>query len=252
VIALRDNIRRRRLPLVTIALAAGSVIAYVIAIGAGGSLLDGPTLATVAHFGAIPYEFTHLGSHCDLAAAAFNETVLCTGQAHVSGSALAQPASWETAFTAMFLHANLAQLTVNMAFLAVFGATLEDALGRPRFLAFYLLGGLCALALAVASGPDSSAPTLGASGAISAVLGGYILLFPRARVLAWLIELPAWAVIGLWLILGALFGALGVSTRLGGTAAAYYEQLGGFAFGLLAVRVFTRGRGARYGWARTA
>ena len=160
----------------------------------------------------------------------------------------------------MFLHANLLHIAGNMVFLAVFGGTLEDALGRVRFLAYYLLGGLAALALQVAVSPDSVAPTLGASGAIAAVLGGYILLYPRARVLTvvvlifffTLVELPAWAMIGLWFIFDALLGALGVATPFGGGAGvAYYAHIGGFAFGLLAVRAFMRGR-TPYGAARTA
>jgi membrane associated rhomboid family serine protease len=149
-----------------------------------------------------------------------------------------------------------------MVFLAVFGATLEDTIGRLRFLAFYILGGLAALALAVAVSPDSSAPTLGASGAIAAVLGGYILLYPRARILTvvllifffTLVELPAWAMLGLWFIFDALLGALGVATPFGGGAGvAYYAHIGGFAFGLLAITAFARGRPSTgYGVAATA
>ena len=83
MIPLRDSIRLQRLPLVTIALIAVNVLAYLIAISAGGSILDGPTLQTVVHYGAIPYEFTHLSSHCDLSAAGFTQAVLCTGQVNV-------------------------------------------------------------------------------------------------------------------------------------------------------------------------
>jgi membrane associated rhomboid family serine protease len=263
LIPLRDSIRLERLPLVTIALIAANVVAYLIAISAGGSILDGPTLATVVHYGAIPYEFTHLSSHCDLAAAGFSQAVLCSGQAHVSGSPLAQPATWETAFTGMFMHANLLHIGGNMIFLAVFGCTLEDSIGRLRFLAFYLLGGLAALALTIAVSPDATTPTLGASGAIAAVLGGYILLFPRARVLTVVVlivfftvaELPAWVMLGLWLVFDALLGSFGVSTPFGGGAGvAYYAHIGGFAFGLLAVRAFAAGRApsSGYGPPRTA
>jgi membrane associated rhomboid family serine protease len=261
LIPLRDNIRLQRLPLVTIALIVANVIVYLIAVAAGGSILDGPTVATFVHYGAIPYEFTHLSSHCDIAASGFGTSVLCTGQAHVVGSAMAQPATWETAFTAMFLHANLLHIAGNMIFLAVFGCTLEDRIGRPRFLAFYLLGGLVALALAIAASPDSTAPTLGASGAIAAVLGGYIVLFPRARVLTLVTliffftvaELPAWVMLGLWLLFDALLGVFGVSTPFGGGAGvAYYAHIGGFAFGLLAVRAFAHGRPRDYGPPRTA
>ena len=261
MIPLRDSIRLQRLPLVTIALIAANVLAYLIAVASGGSILDGPTLATVVHFGAIPYEFTHLSSHCDLAGAGFSTTILCTGTPGVVGSALAQPATWETAFTAMFMHANLLHIAGNMVFLAVFGCTLEDRIGRVRFLAFYLLGGLAALALQIAASPGSATPTLGASGAIAAVLGGYILLFPRARVLTLValvlfftvIELPAWVMLGLWLIFDALLGAFGVSTPFGGGAGvAYYAHIGGFAFGLLAIRAFAAGRPGGYGEPRTA
>jgi membrane associated rhomboid family serine protease len=248
LIPLRDSIRLNRLSLVTIALIA----ANVIAIAAGGSILGGPTAATIVHYGAIPYEFTHLSSHCDIAAAGFATSVLCTGQAHVLGAASAQPATWETAFSAMFLHADLLHLAGNMAFLALFGRTLEDRIGRLRFLAFYLLGGLVALALQVAASPGSTTPTLGASGAIAAVLAGYVVLFPRARVLMAIpirtVEVPAWLILVLWLAFDVLLGVFGVSTPFGGHAgASYYAHFGGFAFGLLAVRAFARGRQPDYG-----
>jgi len=262
LIPLRDSIRLERLPLVTILLIAANAIAYLIAISSGGSILDGPTAATIVHYGAIPYEFTHLSSHCDLGAAGFAQTVLCSGQAGVSGSPLPQPATWETAFTAMFMHANLLHIGGNMVFLAVFGCTLEDALGRLRFLGFYFFGGLAALALTIATSPDSVAPTLGASGAIAGVLGGYIVMFPRARVLTvvlllfffTIVELPAWVMLGLWLLFDAVLGAVGLSTPFGGGAGvAYYAHIGGFAFGLLAVRAFAHGRDlSRYGRPRTA
>jgi membrane associated rhomboid family serine protease len=179
----------------------------------------------------------------------------------VHGSAGGQPATWETAFTSMFLHANLLHIGGNMVFLAVFGATLEDTIGRLRFLAFYFLGGLAALALSIAASPDSAVPMLGASGAIAAVLGGYILLYPRERVMTvvllilffTIVEMPAWMMIGLWFVFDALLGAFGVSTPFGGGAGvAYYAHIGGFAFGLLAVRAFAQGRASRYGSPRTA
>jgi membrane associated rhomboid family serine protease len=251
LIPLRDSIRLARLPVVTIALIAANVIAYLISIRNGGSLWSGPGAATVVRYGAIPYEFTHPGSHCELPLAGFASTVLCTGQAGVVGTAAPQPATWETAFTSMFLHANLLHLAGNMVILSVFGGTVEDALGRLRFIVFYLLGGLAALALAIAASPDATTPTLGASGAIAGVLGGYIVLYPRARILTvviliffvTLVELPAWAVLGLWLIFDALIGAFGVATAFGGGAGiAYYAHLGGVAFGLAAIRAFTLGR----------
>jgi len=262
LIPLRDSVRLARWPIVTIALIVANVIAYLISISSsGGSIIDGPSVSTIINYGAIPYEFTHLSSHCALGAAGFSQTLLCTGQPGVGGVAAPQPATWETAFTSMFLHANLLHIGGNMVFLAVFGATLEDTIGRLRFLVFYFLGGLAALALTVAVSPDSAVPTLGASGAIAAVLGGYILLYPRARILTLvllilfftIIELPAWVMLGLWLIFDAVLGALHVITPFGGGAGvAYYAHIGGFAFGLLAVRAFAHGRADRYGPLRTA
>ncbi len=261
MIPLRDSIRLARWPIVTIALIAANVIAYLLSIANGGSILGGPTDATIVGYGAIPYEFTHLSSHCAFAVSGFSNALVCTGQAGVSGTPPPQPATWETAFTSMFLHANLLHIGGNMVFLAVFGCTLEDTIGRLRFLAFYFLGGLAALALTIAVSPGSIAPTLGASGAIAAVLGGYILLYPRARILTvvllifffTIVELPAWAMLGLWLIFDALLGALHVITPFGGGAGvAYYAHIGGFAFGLLAVRAFALGRAPRYGPLRSA
>lgn len=261
MIPLRDSVRLTRWPLVTIALVGANVIAYLLAIRHGGSIVDGPSSATIVAYGAIPYEFAHLGSHCALGAAGFSQAVLCSGQRGVTGTVAPQPASWQTAFTSMFMHKNVLAIVIAMAFLAVFGATLEDTIGRLRFLVFYFLGGLAALALTVAVSPDSAVPTLGASGAIAAVLGGYILLYPRARILTLvllilfftIIELPAWVMLGLWLIFDAVLGALHVITPFGGGAGvAYYAHIGGFAFGLLAVRAFAHGRADRYGPLRTA
>ncbi len=249
MIPLRDSVRRTRRPLVTIALVAANVIAYLLSIRHGGSIIDGPTRATVVAYGAIPYEFAHLGSHCALGAAGFSQTVLCSGQAGVIGTVAPQPATWQTAFAAMFLHTNLLALAIEMAFLAVFGATLEDTVGRLRFLALYILGGLAALGLTVAASSGATAPTLGGGGAIAAVLGGYILLYPRATVLTSFVaalrnrELPAWALLALWLTLELVLGTLHVTTPAGGGAGPlYYTQIGGFAFGLLSVRAFARGR----------
>jgi membrane associated rhomboid family serine protease len=261
LIPLRDSVRLTRWPLITIALIAANVIAYLLSIANGGSIINGPIDSTIVSYGAIPYEFTHLSSHCALAAAGFTQTLLCSGQAGVHGTVPPQPATWETAFTSMFLHANLLHIGGNMVFLAVFGCTLEDTIGRLRFLMFYILGGLAALALTIAVSPDSVGPTLGASGAIAAVLGGYILLYPRARILTLvllilfftIIELPAWVMLGLWLLFDAVLGAAHVITPFGGGAGvAYYAHIGGFAFGLLAVRAFARGRWTRYGPPRTA
>jgi membrane associated rhomboid family serine protease len=249
LIPLKDNIRLARFPLVTIALIGANVVVYLLAIGHGGSLIGGPSAVTIVRYGAIPYEFSHWGQHCALGLAGLGQAVLCSGQPGVTGSAGAQPATWETAFSAMFLHANILHIAGNMVFLGVFGMSVEDRMGRLRFLCFYLLGGLAALGLQVAIAPGSAEPTLGASGAIAAVLGAYILLYPRARILTvvilifffTLVELPAWAMLVLWFAFDGVLGALGVATPFGGGAGvAYYAHIGGFAFGLLVALAFVR------------
>jgi membrane associated rhomboid family serine protease len=254
---IKDNIPLARVPLVTIALVVVNVIAYLLEIRHGGSFFGGPSDAVAVHWGAIPYELTHAGRHCDLASVVQGETrfdtVLC--QPHIpkgTGLPASQPATWETLFTGMFLHGSFLHIFGNMVFLAIFGPTVEDATTRPRYLAFYLLGGLVALGAQVAVGPGSTTPTLGASGAIAAVLGGYILLYPRARVLTLvfivffvtIIEVPAFLLLGFWFLEQLYAGAQGLAGPVGGgEGIAYFAHVGGFAFGLLTIRLLVRRRG---------
>jgi membrane associated rhomboid family serine protease len=246
MIPLKDDVPSDRLPIVTYLLIAVNVIAYLYSIRRGGSLLGGPSSSVAVHYGAIPYELTHAGRHCDLTELG----VVCQGQPGVSGSASAQPATWLTGLTSMFLHANLLHLAGNMLFLFIFGDNVEDAMGRLRFIAFYVLGGLVALALQTLVDPGSTVPTIGASGAIAAVLGGYIVLYPRARVLTvvliifffTVVELPALAVLGIWFAEQAVLGAAGLADPVGGGGVAYFAHVGGFAFGLLLIRAFARRR----------
>jgi membrane associated rhomboid family serine protease len=156
----------------------------------------------------------------------------------------------------MFTHAGLLHLGGNMLFLWIFGTNVEDAMGPIKYILFYLLGGMAALALQVAIDPSSTAPTLGASGAIAGVLGGYIILYPRARVLTvvfiilffTLIEVPALVVLAVWFGEQVLFGALGLTdpTNNGGGGVAYFAHIGGFVFGLLAIRVFAHRQNPAY------
>jgi membrane associated rhomboid family serine protease len=207
------------------------------------------------HYGAIPYELTHLGDHCELVSVQSVEglvsTVACQGQPGVTGTPASQPATWETVFTSMFLHGSFLHIFGNMLFLAIFGPTVEDRVGRVRFIAFYLLGGLVALAAQVLVDPSSTGPTLGASGAIAAVLGGYLLLYPRARVLTivfivfffTLVEVPAVFLLGFWFLEQLYFGLGGLASPLGGgEGVAYFAHIGGFAFGLLTIRLFVARR----------
>jgi membrane associated rhomboid family serine protease len=237
---IKDNIPTDRFPFVTAALILVNCIVYVLAIRHGGSLISGPDTREIVKYGATPYALTHPGVHCALV----TPTELGCGR-RVNGL----PA-WETVFTAMFMHASILHIGGNMLFLWIFGNNVEDAMGPIRFILFYLLGGVAALALQVAVSPNSVAPTVGASGAIAAVLGGYIVLYPRARVLTLLliifffgvIELPAWVMLGLWFAEQAAFGAAGLTSLGTSGGVAYFAHVGGFVFGLLSIRLLATRR----------
>ena len=154
-----------------------------------------------------------------------------------------------TLLTSMFMHGGLAHLFGNMLFLWIFGDNLENALGHSRYLIFYLICGLIAslahVFVTVAFGLNALVPSLGASGAISGVLGGYILLFPHRRVrvimFRMLTEVPAYMAIGLWFLFQLIsgLGVLGSGSQVGGVA--YAAHIGGFVAGLILVRFFAIG-----------
>ena len=159
--------------------------------------------------------------------------------------------SWlASIFEAMFLHAGWLHIGGNMLFLYIFGNNIEDRMGRVIYPIFYVLGGLAAAGLQVAFGPDSVVPNLGASGAIAAVLGAYLVLFPRARVLTLvffflitLVELPAVVVLAAWFVLQLFSGVGGLGTQVN-AGVAYWAHVGGFGFGALVAWVFYRGAGS--------
>jgi membrane associated rhomboid family serine protease len=258
MLPIKDNIPTDRFPFVTVALIVVNFIVYILAIRHGGSFWSGPDTHEVIRYGAIPYALTHPGVHC---AEVVRQTAFASGSPEmVCNTALLSanniPAenllpSWQTIFTGMFMHASILHIGGNMLFLWIFGNNVEDSMGPAKFLAFYILGGLAALGLQVAVGPSSTAPTLGASGAIAAVLGGYIVLYPRARVLTLVFivflvtvfELPAWVMLGIWFAQQAIFGAVGLTNPTGGGGGvAYFAHVGGFAFGLLAIRLLATKR----------
>ena len=161
-----------------------------------------------------------------------------------------------TAFTSMFMHGSWAHIIGNMLFLWIFGNNIEDALGHIRFALFYVLGGLAATASQTAvtlgwgSTEDALIPNVGASGAIAAVLGGYILLYPRARVLTWvapffLFELPSIAYLGIWFLFQLWAGSASFTTPEAGGGVAYFAHIGGFAFGFALIKLFTGRRPGR-------
>jgi len=148
-------------------------------------------------------------------------------------------------FTSMFLHGGWAHVLGNMWFLYIFGDNVEDYLGHFKYLVFYLMSGLIAMGTQVAIYPHSNVPTIGASGAIAGVLGAYLVLYPRARVLTWffvfIIYIPAWFVLGVWFVMQFLYGTASLSAAqagrdLGGVA--FWAHVGGFIAGMLMIKLF--------------
>jgi membrane associated rhomboid family serine protease len=240
VIPLKDNIPTGRFPYVTVALIIINVLAYLLAVSHGGSIIGGPDTYEVVKYGAIPTALTHCLGQNELIT---GNRLVCV---HVGGMP-----TWETVFTSMFMHASLLHIAGNMLFLWIFGNNVEDAMGRVKYVLFYILGGIAALALQVVISPNSTVPTLGASGAIAAVLGGYILLYPRARVLTLVfiilfftvIELPALIVLAIWFIEQAVFAAVNLTDPTGGGGGvAYFAHVGGFVFGLTTVKLLATRR----------
>lgn len=147
---------------------------------------------------------------------------------------------WSTLLTSMFLHGGWMHLGGNMLYLWIFGDNLEKVMGALRFFLFYLVCGLAASLAHIAFGAGSSVPAVGASGAISGVLGGYLLLFPKNRVRVLtrggVASVPAIVVLGLWIVIQFIngIGSLGVTTESGGVA--YMAHIGGFIAGLVLVK----------------
>jgi membrane associated rhomboid family serine protease len=148
-------------------------------------------------------------------------------------------------FTSMFLHGSWMHVLGNMWFLFIFGDNVEDYLGHFKYLVFYLVSGLIAMATQVAINPHSTVPTIGASGAIAGVLGAYFILYPRARVLTWffvfIVYIPAWFVLGEWFVMQFLYGTASLSAAqagrdLGGVA--FWAHVGGFVAGMVMIKVF--------------
>jgi membrane associated rhomboid family serine protease len=245
VFPLKDNIPTERPALVTYALIIINVLAYFL--WQKGGITHGPPNANVVDYGWIPYEIEHPGTQC----VEQGQAIACGTDVH------GQPPVYVTAFTSMFMHGGIVHLGGNMLFLWIFGNNVEDSMGKVKFIVFYLLGGLAALAgqTLVAGGDNAFAPLIGASGAIAAVLGGYIVLYPRARVLTvvfiilffTLIEVPAMVVLAIWFVEQVLFGVWGLTDPTGGSGGvAYFAHIGGFAFGLLAIRLFAHRRNQAY------
>ena len=237
MIPLKDDIPTRRTPIVTIALIALNVLVYFI-FQQGGLGLGETGNERVVEYGAIPVEITHPGTEC-IADQSVSQ-IACDRDIN-NGQAV----WWLTIFTAMFLHGSLLHLAGNMLFLWIFGNNIEDSMNRLVFIGFYLLGGLAALALQVLTDQNSFIPTVGASGAIAGVLGAYARIYPRARVVTLIfiviifsvVTLPVLLVLGLWFLL-QLLPAFSEPVSGAGGGVAYFAHIGGFLFGVLAIKLF--------------
>jgi membrane associated rhomboid family serine protease len=219
MIPLSDGISARRFPFVNVAIIAANFIVWIF------------------------YELPHLNS--SIFDASFYPCALA-GNCHA-------PEPWEVSwFTAMFLHASWSHILGNMVFLAVFGKNVEDAFGHIRYLGFYIAGGFVAamtqalFTLIGGSAADAAVPTLGASGAIAAVLGAYFVLYPNTRVLGLLVvfpvRIPAWVFLGFWFLyqlVEANFGLFSASSQSG---TAFFAHVGGFVFGLVVARLLASSR----------
>ena len=220
MLPLRDNVPTRSRPVVTYALILANVLVWVL------------------------YQLPNLEGSVD---------ELAYHPCEIEGSCPTIGEGWLlTALTSMFLHGSWAHLLGNMLFLWVFGNNVEDALGRGRFLLFYLLGGVAATAvqtfvtLGYGSDFEGTIPNLGASGAISAVLGGYLVLLPHAKVLTLILfvlrEIPAFVLLLVWFGFQLWDGSASLSHPEEGGGVAFFAHIGGFVFGALTVKLFQRRR----------
>ncbi|OPZ80915.1 MAG: Rhomboid protease GluP [bacterium ADurb.Bin429] len=160
---------------------------------------------------------------------------------------------WLTVFTSMFLHGGPLHIGGNMLYLWIFGNNVEDTMGSGRFLLFYLLCGVVAAVAQIATGPDSTVPMLGASGAVAGVLGAYVVRFPAAQVetcifffFITIIRLPALIVLGFWFLLQFTQGVAALSGADPDGGIAWWAHIGGFVAGMLFINLFAKRHSVRY------
>ena len=233
MLPLRDNVPTRTFPLVTIAIIAGNFVVWFWELGGRG-----------VDYHVVKDGYYPCSLHGPCEAIRIGGTVF---RHHLSW--------WEGTFTSMFMHGSWEHILGNMLFLWIFGNNVEDALGKVRFLLWYLAAGVAATALqtfvtlSFGTVRDASIPNIGASGAIAGVLGAYFLLLPRARVLTLIFfgiilfrEIPAIWFLGIWIALQIWQGGVGIThpDQTGGVAV--FAHIGGFAFGLLTVYLVAKRR----------
>jgi membrane associated rhomboid family serine protease len=225
---LRDDNPTLLTPYITIGLILANIVVWMYFQGAGMS--PEVLASSICHFGTIPAEITgQPGGYVDLG----------PGLPACRFGGLA----WETLLTSMFMHGGWLHLIGNMWFLWLFGNNVEDSMGHVRFLVFYLLTGLAGGATHIFTAQNSSIPTVGASGAISGVMGAYLVLYPRIKIetlfvlfiFIRIIPVPAWLILGYWIAVQFLSGA--VDPQIGG-GVAFWAHVGGFVAGVVLVKLF--------------
>ena len=229
MIPLRDDVPSRSLPIVTFVLIGLNVAAYVYQLSLGFAVDQGGRAAAEAfifEFGATPCRLTATCDRGDF------------------------PSPYVTVFTSMFLHGSPLHVAGNMLYLWIFGDNVEDTLGHGRFLVFYLLSGVAAAVAQTITSPTSTIPMIGASGAVSGVLGAYLILFPYATILTLMIfgffvrsvHIPAVIVLGFWIVLQLINGWLTVSASAMGRGesggVAWFAHIGGFLAGMVLLLLF--------------
>ena len=232
MIPYHDENETQRTPIVTFVLIALCVAAWLLAQGAGSPVA---LAQSVCELGLIPGELTLSvppGTRFPM-----GEGVAC----------LTDPGRQTTnLITSMFMHGSWMHLLGNMWFLWLFGNNIEDSMTRPRFIAFYLLSGIAAALAQVVADPSSAIPMVGASGAISGVMGAYLVLFPRVRVYTMIplgfffhsMALPAWVMLIYWGALQLFGGVTSIVSEQSGGGVAFWAHLGGFLAGVVLVKLF--------------
>jgi membrane associated rhomboid family serine protease len=233
VFPYHDENKTKRTAFVTLAIIALSTATWIFVQGAGATA---PLAASVCNLGLIPGELTGLlppGVRFPM-----GDGLVCVTDPGRQSSNL---------LTSIFLHGSWMHLLGNMWFLWLFGNNVEDSMTRPRFVVFYLLCGLAAALLQVFAEPRSAVPMVGASGAISGVMGAYLVLYPRARVFTLVtlgffftsIALPAWVMLIYWMALQVFGGLTRIGAEAGG-GVAFWAHVGGFIAGIVSIKLFAR------------
>jgi membrane associated rhomboid family serine protease len=226
MIPLRDENPTRITPYVTYLLIALNVIVFLMEFTGGIAETRSGLAGPMAGWTLVPYELTH--------------------GVDVSTNGVTLRPIWLTLLTSMFMHGGWMHLLGNMLYLFIFGNNIEEALGRGKYLLFYLVCGFAASFAQIAIGPDSVIPNLGASGAIAGVLGAYLVLFPRAGVDSLLflgifltkIRVPAFVLLGFWIVSQFFSHVLGSTMGRGDQGGvAYMAHIGGFIAGMILVKL---------------